>query len=810
MTSLSIRSQMVPDPRGRARVTTRAFLMLLVVASRLDAAPQTPARSPTVSAEADRRGAVLRRYCVGCHSDRLRTAGLTLEGLDRAPASASVSTWEKVVAKLRAGDMPPAGRPRPDPAAQEAFVTGLEAELDAAAAARPNPGRPTLHRMNRSEYGHAINDLLALDVDVSALLPANDAAYGFDNNADALTLSPGLLERYMAAARKISRLAIGDPRMRPTTDSYSVSALLNQDDRMGDELPFGSRGGLAVRHHFPVDGEYQLRVRLQRVQATGALKALTVEPQEIEVRVDRTLVTTFNVSSVFKNTGRPTPEYSDDALVVRFAAKAGTRLLTVSLLKGPGAVEGVGPTRLPVWTFSPGRAIERMGIDRVLIEGPHNVTGPGDTPSRERIFVCRPSRDAEADGCARTIVSRLARRAFRRPVTQDDVDRLLAFYRTARADRGFEAGIQAALESVLVDPEFLFRVERDVASAPGGVRRLDDLELASRLSFLIWSSIPDDELLDIATAGRLHEPAELERQVRRMLADRRSRALVTDFGAQWLHLRNMRAVTPFVNAYPEFDDNLRDAFVRETELFLESQIHDDRPVTDVLTADYTFVNERLARHYGLSNVVGPRFRRVTLPDGRRAGLLGHGSILTVTSYSTRTSPVVRGKWVLENLLGAPPPPPPPNVPALPDTGKGGQVASVRERLQQHRANPVCATCHSRMDPLGFALENFDAVGRWRDVGEDGAPVDASATLPDGTAFNGPAELRRLMALRGQALARTVTSKLLTYALGRGLEADDMPAVRAILREAAPDGYRWSAIVLGIARSVPFQMRKAES
>ncbi|MGE3507559.1 MAG: DUF1592 domain-containing protein [Vicinamibacterales bacterium] len=775
------------------------------------AAAQPSSPRPGSSGAAANRGAVVTRYCVGCHNDRLKTAGLSLEAIDVTDASRSATIWEKVIAKLRAGAMPPAGRPRPDRITQDAFVSGLEAELDAAAAAHPNPGRPTLHRLNRSEYGHAIRDLLALDVDVSGLLPANDAAYGFDNNADVLTLSPGLLERYMSAARKISRLAVGDPRMRPTTDSYQVSALLNQDAQMDDELPFGSRGGLAVRHHFPLDGEYQLQVRLQRVQATGAIKGITAEPQEIEVRVDRQLVTTFKVASVFPTNGRPTPQYSDDALVVRFPARAGTRLVTVSLLKGPAAVEGLGPTHLPVWTFSPGRAIERMGIDRVSIEGPHGATGPGDTPSRDGVFVCRPQNAAAEDSCARTILGRLARRAFRRPIAAGDVDRLLEFYRPSRAEHGFDAGIQAALESILIDPEFLFRVEReDSATSAARLRRLSDVELASRLSFFVWSSIPDDELLDAAEGGRLREPAELERQVRRMLADPRARALVTDFGAQWLHLRNMRAVAPFVNAFPEFDDNLREAFVRETELFLDSQIREDHALADLLTANYTFVNERLARHYGIPNVLGSRFRRVTLEGDHRAGLLGHGSVLAVTSYSTRTSPVIRGKWVLENLLGAPPPPPPPNVPALPDTGKGGQPASVRERLQQHRANPVCATCHSRMDPLGFALENFDAIGRWRGTGEDGAPIDASATMPDGTAFNGPAELRRLLAARSDEFARTVTSKLLTYALGRGLEADDMPAVRAILRDAAPGGYRWSAIVLGIVKSVPFQMRRSDS
>jgi hypothetical protein len=580
-----------------------------------------------------------------------------------------------------------------------------------------------------------------------------------------------------------------------------------------------------VQHHFPLDGEYEMRVRLQRVPATGGIRGLGVEPQQLDVRLDGARVASFPVGGAPAGGRRSLDSAgpSDDGLVVRFPARAGTRWVSVSLLKAAGEIEGVGPTHLPVWTFSAGRAVERMGIDRLEIEGPFDATGPGDTPSRQTIFVCRPDRAApaaapasaasqnvEGEACARTILTRLARRAFRRPVTGRDVERLLSFYREHAGARGFDAGIQAALESLLVDPEFLFRVERGGVADPSGIRQLTDLELASRLSFLLWSSIPDEELLDAAEAGRLREPDVLERQVRRMLADRRSRALVTDFAAQWLHLRNMRAVSPAVNQFPEFDDNLREAFVRETELFLESQLREDRSVTDLLTAPYTFVNERLARHYGIPGVVGGRFRRVALPGGRRAGLLGHGSILTVTSYSTRTSPVIRGKWVLENILGAPPPPPPPDVPGLPDRGKTGQPASVRERLEQHRANPVCASCHARMDPIGFALEHFDAIGRWRDVGDDRKPVDASGTMPDGTKFDGPAELRSLLAARDEEFVRTVTTKLLTYALGRGLEHYDMPAVRAIVREASAHEYRWSAIILGIVRSVPFQMRRAES
>jgi hypothetical protein len=669
--------------------------------------------------------------------------------------------------------------------------------------------------LNRTEYANVIRDLLALEIDANALLPADDAGYGFDNNAAALTLSPVLLERYMSAARKIARLAIGDPSIRPVAETYRVSTLLRQDGVMSEDLPFGSRGGLAFRHQFPLDGEYVLKIRLQREPASGAIRGLAREPQQIDVRLDGTRIATFAVGGPAT---APSRSRSDDAyraddadagLEVRFPVKAGRRSVGVSLMKGAALVEGMGPTRLPVWTFGPGRAVTTIGVDTIHVEGPFNPSGPGTTPSRERILVCRPTPSDEEDACARAILSTLARRAYRRPVALEDVDTLLAFYKDARAARGFEGGIQAALEGILVDPEFLFRFER-VRADTAGIHSLTDLELATGLSFFLWSSIPDDELLEVATRGELKQPAVLTRQVGRMLADPRARALVTGFAAQWLHLRNMRAVTPDVNAFPEFDDNLREAFVRETELFVESQLREDRSVTELLTANYTFVNERLARHYGIAGVHGSRFRRVTFPDQKRGGLLGHGSILTVTSYATRTSPVVRGKWVLENILGAPPPPPPPDVPALPDRGKAGQPASVRERLEQHRSNPVCSACHAPMDPLGFALENLDGIGKWRDAAEGNLPIDASGTMPDGTTFTGPAELRDLLRTRGEEFVVTLTTKLLTYALGRGVEHYDMPAVRKIVGQAASDDYRWSSIIRGVIESVPFRMRRSAS
>ena len=575
-----------------------------------------------------------------------------------------------------------------------------------------------------------IRDLLGLEVDGDQLLPSDDLAYGFDNNADILTVAPGLLERYMSAARKIARLAVGDPTIDADVARYVVSALQVQDDRASEELPFGSRGGTAVRHHFPLDGEYEVRIALQ-----GNTVRSSREPQEIDIRLDGARVALLRVGR-WPEGSEPSPSAAGD-LSARFPVRAGTHVVGVTFAGRTRAVEGVAPERLPPWVFGTGPGfLERMAVSTVEVAGPYNpdtVAGgvsEGDgTAGPRRLFVCRPASPDDEDACATEVLQTLARRAYRRPVTGDDVEVLRGFYREGRRAGSFETGIQRALEMMLVDPEFLFRVERDpVGVSPGTAYRLSDVELASRLSFFLWSSIPDDELLDAAVDGRLSDPAELERQARRMLADARSSVLVSSFAAQWLHLRRMGSVTPDVNAFPAFDENLRTAFVRETELFLDSQLRDDRSVVDLLSADYTFVNERLARHYGLPNVYGSRFRRVTLDDERRRGLLGHGSILTVTSLATRTSPVVRGKWVLENLLGTPPPPPPPDVPPLPESAGGDTLTSMRERMEAHRANPICASCHTRMDPIGFALEHFDAVGRWRDT-EAGTPIDTSGTLP---------------------------------------------------------------------------------
>ena len=748
---------------------------------------------------------VLDRYCAGCHNERLQSGNMALDRttVDIARLDEGGDVWEKVLQKLQTQAMPPPGRPRPDAETYHAFAGWLESSLDAVAVANPNPGRPTIHRLNRLEYSNAIRDLLGLEIIAEDLLPADDLAFGFDNNADILTVAPGLLERYMSAARKLSRLAIGDLAIGSDVVRYPVSTLLEQRERMGDDLPFGSRGGAAIRHHFPLDGEYVLRLALRNGRRAP----------EIDVRIDGARVALLSLDPD-ADTGTP-----EDQLAIRVPVPAGTHAVSVTFPQQTFTREGVAPSRLPIWTFSTGRGyVNEVGLDSLEIEGPFNPDrigagkgGLGDATARSRIFVCTPTTAAEEAPCAEEILATLARRAFRRPVTDEDVAILEDFYRDGRSAGSFDTGIQRALDALLVDPEFLFRIERDPDGiAPGAPYRLSDLELASRLSFFLWSSIPDDELLTAAEAGRLSEPEELERQVRRMLSDERASVLVDSFAAQWLHLRRMRSVTPDVVAFPEFDDNLREALVHETELLVASQMREDRSVVDLLTADYTFVNERLARHYGIPNVYGSRFRRVALPDETRRGLLGHGSILTVTSLATRTSPVVRGKWVLENILGTPPPPPPADVPELEEREDDGVVRSLRERMEEHRANPVCANCHARMDPIGFALEGFDAVGKHRVADANGTPIDTSGTLPDGRGFDGLPALRDVLYERRAEFVATVTEKLLTYALGRGVEHYDRPAIRAVVGEAEGDDYRWSSLILGVVKSVPFQMRRAES
>ena len=768
--------------------------------------------------------ALVTRYCMSCHNERLKRGDMVLEGKDPDHVEVDPETWEKVIRKLNAGTMPPAGRPRPDEETRLAFVAGLEADLGAAAAASPNPGRSGIHRLNRVEYTNAIRDLLALDVDGPALLPPDDSGFGFDNIADALSVSPGLLERYMIAAQTVSRLAVGDPTMAPTADTYPLSFFLLQDQRMSEDLPFGSRGGLAVNHYFPLDGEYVLQIRLQRhaVNLGGAIRGLD-RVEHIDVRLDGALVKRFTLGGADPEQTLRGPyqetdleRFADDYLNVRFQAKAGQRVLGVTFESNRWLQEGVGMTRLPVasYGYSSGRISSEtegkleMGIENIEVRGPFNGTTPESTPSRDRIFVCQPSSLADEEPCARTILSELARRAYRRPVTDPDVDTLLELYRDGRDEGSFETGIQWALERMLVDPDFLFRIERDPANVvPGAPYRLSDLELASRLSFFLWSTIPDDELLEVATRGELRDQSVFEQQVRRMLADPRSSALVHGFFDQWLWQRNLAAQKPDLVEFPEFDENLRAAFERETELFLDSQLREDRSIKELLSANYTFVNERLARHYGVPNVYGTHFRRTTLPDDRRAGLLGQGSLLTVTAYANRTSPVTRGKFLLENVLGVIAPEPPANVPPFPEAPSSEEPPSVRARMELHRTNPVCAACHQQLDPLGFAFENFDGIGGWRTM--DGkTEIDASGKLPNGIEFNGPAEFRAAV-LQSDAFVGVVTEKLLTYALGRGVEYYDMPVVRQLMQEAADGEYRWSSLILGITQSQPFQMRRSQ-
>ena len=742
---------------------------------------------------------LLDRYCVGCHNRELKTAGVEFESPDLARVGDDAAIWEKVVRQIRTGAMPPEGMPRPPAEDRSAFSSWLESALDLAAETDPDPGRPAAFRLTRTQYANAIRDLLALEIDGPSLLPPDDLAFGFDNIADTLSFSPLLLERYLSAARRISRLAVGDPALRPTAATYTPSPLAVQSGRMSEALPFGSGGGLAVRHHFPLDGDYVLTISLQRRR--------TSQPRRLDVRLDGKRIRLIGLERYARSSAYGQPAASD--LTVRFPARAGTRTVGVSFLQRAPAPEGLGPARLPVGSLRGGHS--DWGVRSLRIDGPDAVQGPGDTPSRRRIFICRPVSAGGADelDCARRILSHLVRRAYRRPATDGDVDTLLEFYREGRSRGSFDSGIQSALERILVDPEFLFRVERDPpAPPPSSAFHLDDLDLASRLSFFLWSSIPDEELLEAATGGRLSDPDELETQVRRMLADARSKALVTNFAAQWLHLRNIRAVTPDENRFPEWDDNLREALRQETELFLESQLQHDRSVTGLLDADYTFVNERLARHYGISRVYGNHFRRVNLEDERRRGLLGQGSILTVTSYATRTSPVLRGKWLLENILGTRVPPPPANVPELPEHGDEERPTSTRDLMEQHSSNPACSSCHRLMDPLGFALENFDAIGRWRDRDRGGVPIESQATLPDGTRVQGPADLRSLILNRRREFVDTLTGKLLTFAVGRGIEPYDMPAIREIMREAAPANYRWSALILGVVKSRPFRMKRS--
>ena len=794
-------------------------------------APPQPANPPP--------RAVFDKYCITCHNQRMKTGGLALDVLDLARVGEHADVWEKVVRKIRTGAMPPVGRPRPDPALSGSVASWLEAALDRLALEHPNPGRPTLHRLNRVEYRNAIRDMLALEIDPASLLPADNAAYGFDNNADALSLSPVLTERYLGAAAKISQMALGHVRGSPVPETFNVPTDRNQGSRFSDDLPWGSRGGLAIRYDFPVDGEYLFELRLKEDGAGGGIVGITAEPQRLDVSLDRARVWTSIVGGPeFANVrGQERTEKILEGLRFRLPVKAGVHLVQVYFQQKTSAfLEDLFDPYLRRDPYRAGNG--EPGISSVTMTGPNASDGAAmnDSPSRRRLLVCQPAASADTAACAQKIIATLARRAYRRPVTDADLQIPLARYREGASKAapnaaaalgwkagwkagaaalgwkaGFESGLELAVRSILVSPKFLFRFEsQPETAAPNTAYRITDLELASRLSFFLWSSIPDDELLSAAEKEALHNPVALDEQVRRMLADPRSEALVSNFAGQWLHIRNVSGFRPSPELLFHFDDNLRQAFETETALFFGSIIRENRNVLDLLDADYTFLNERLAKHYGIPGVHGERFRRVSLPpDSVRRGLLGQGSILTGTSRANRTSPVIRGKWILENIFGTPPPSPPPNVPELKEERNAAKILPMREQMAEHRANPVCASCHAQMDELGFALENFDAIGEWRDVDAAGSPIDASAKLPDGTKFTGPAELRSVLLKHSDDFLTTLTEKLLTYALGRGLEAADAPAIRQIKREAARANYRFASLIQGIVSSTPFQMRMAQ-
>ncbi len=762
--------------------------------------PQAPSR------------ALFDRYCVTCHNQRLKTGGLTLDTVDLTRVEAHRDVLEKVARKLRSGQMPPPDRQRPDDATVNAFVTSLEQVLDRVSIAAPDPGRVVSHRLNRTEYVNVIRDLLALEIDGTALLPSDMAGFGFDNNADVLAMTPALMDRYITAATKVSRLAIGSRENRTAIQSYRVPTDARQNSRMGEDLPFATRGGLGVRHAFSLDGEYVFKLRLRRGDGGDSIVGNVAEREyHIELRIDHAPVARLSVGGKFKGQVKydmaiSFPEddvvhqqvalyyqNADKDLEVRLPVKAGTRLVSAAFTEvAPSPFEGTGDN-------SP------AGLLSLDIAGPYDGTTPTETESRRRIFVCRPEGSQGEKPCARKIIGTLARRAYRRPVSDADLQPLLKVYESGRTGRDFDTGIERALEALLSMPEFLMRAETDPANAKtGAIYRISDVELASRLSFFLWKSIPDDELLDLAARGRLRDSAVVAQQTRRILADRRATRWMNDFLGQWLQIRNLETIEPDPIRFPDFDSTLRQAMIKESELFFESQVRDDRPVLDLLRADYTYLNARLAEHYDVWNVYGSHFRRVPVTDPARHGLLGHGSVLTTTSYADRTSVVLRGKWVLETLLGAPPPPPPAVVPPLKQNDGKSKPASLRERMEQHRKSAVCASCHATMDPLGFALENFDAVGKWRED-DDGAPINTAITLR-GASVDSPKAFREALLKQSDEFTRTLTETLLTYALGRGLDYRDATTVRQLVRDGSRDNTRWSSLILGIVASAPFQQR----
>ena len=764
-------------------------------------------------------------YCITCHNDRLRTGGMSLADPQMIDPAAHPELWEKVLLKIGTGQMPPPRQPRPDPGDLRRIASHIAVALDRAAEAHPDPGRVGPHRLNRTEYANAIRDLLAVNVDAAGLLLQDEADDGFDNVAASLALSPAHLERYLTAAREISRLAIGDPSIGDAVRSvtYRVPRLLEQDVRLDDDLPFGSRGGLAVRHNFPLSGEYAFKVRLRR-QVYDYIVGMG-RAQDLDLRIDGKPVKRFRVGGEAPGIHGPatwngeivgdTPyelymHAADASLEVRAPVGAGTHVVSASFADTPWEPEGIEQP-LPV-DFLRGADEQFDGlaaVDALTINGPYRAAGAGDTPSRRLIFSCQPGVRLDEAACASSILTRLARRAYRRPPTTEETDTLLGFYRTAAAERGFEAGVQSAIERMLVSFNFLFSIEQTPLPGAGGIYRVSDLDLASRLSFFLWNSIPDDTLLSLAEKHRLREPAILAGQTTRMLRDPKASALVTGFAGQWLGMRKAPGFVPDANIFPEFDENLRRGFLRETTMFVADQVAADRSIVDLISADYSFINERLAQHYGVSGVTGDRFRRITFADGIRGGILGQGSVLMVTSYPDRTAPVVRGFWILESLLGMPPPPPPPDIPGLKTVTDDGRPLSMRAQMERHRQSPSCSVCHVRMDPLGFSLENFDAIGRWRAM-SGGVPVDASAVFADGTPIDGVVGLRAFVLTHRDDYVRTFASKMLTYALGRQVDYRDQAAIRRIVKDAESSGYRWSAIIRGIVSSTPFQMGRLPS
>jgi hypothetical protein len=758
---------------------------------------------PSFAATVPPAPTLVNQYCVFCHNQKLKTAGVALDTLDPAKVGADAEVWEKVLRKVSAGQMPPVGMPHPKPEATAAFDQWLTAELDRNASEHPNPGRPTIHRLNRAEYSNAVRDLLALDVKPGAKLPTDDSGYGFDNIGDVLSLSPVLIERYMSVARMVSRLAVGDTKIKPEEDVFEPVKTKRARARVSDDLPFDSAGGLAINYHFPVDAEYLFKIKMP---VAGAFDGTQPLPQTLELRVP-VKAGTRSVGLTFLAEGALPETIVIPAAGGPGAAAAGGR---GGRGGGPGLMSKMDlrldGVRLKVYDV-PSRG-GNPNFTSLAISGPYNVTEAGNTPSRQRIFVCSPSSAKDEEPCARNILTHLAHRAYRRPVTDSDIEPLIALYRSGRKEGAFDTGVEMALRAILVSPDFLFRVEHDAPTAQAGsIHRVSDVELASRLSFFLWSSIPDEELLAVAEKNKLSDPAVLSAQVTRLLADNRSKAFTENFAGQWLYLRNLEQAKPDPDVFPEYDAVLREAFDKETLLFFQSIVRENRPVTDLLTANYTYLNQRLAEHYGIPGIYGSQFRRVTLSDANRGGLLGQGSILTVTSYPNRTSVVQRGKWVLENLLGSPPPPPPPDVPTLESHQKEGVHLTMRQQMEQHRANPTCASCHSRMDPIGFSLENYDGDGKWR-AKDSGAVIDASGKMPDGSTFTGPAGLKELLLTKHRdEFIATFTEKLMTYALGRGVEYYDRPAMRAIMKDAASHDTTIPALIQSIVKSPQFQMRR---